>query len=271
MNDIRSHFEGPSRAARGALADEDYAAKIAALLRQAENSSVTEAEAQVFLSKAQSLMTRYAISEALIEAAKTGQESEKIVSDQIAYGGVYSAALFDIGAAIARANNCRPLVHKTSKSTVLTLNGFASDVARVKMLDTSVQIQASGGLVKYWAGVDSSWMSPMQKFKARREYLFGFARGLTMQLTKARREGERAAQATEVERGSSSDSVALVLQSRKVRVDEWMDTTYGKLRTSTRNYSYGGADAGAAGTTAGRSADVSSSGKISGGTRELGR
>ena len=268
--DIAAHFDGPSRIASG-LDDEDYAAKIAALLRQAENPAVTAAEAEIFLHKAQALMTRYAISEALVEAARSGQEAEKIISDQVVYRGVYSAALYDIGAAITRANGCRALAHKTSKSTVLTINGFASDVARVKMLDASVQIQAAGGLIKYWAGVDSSWMSPMQKFKARREFLFGFARGLGGQLTKARAEGEAAAQADEVERGGSSDSVALVVRSRKQRVDEWVDETYGQLRTVHRNYSYGGSGANAAGRAAGRSADVSSSTKIAGRTRELGR
>lgn len=254
---------------------EKYADKIAKLLRKAESTTPEEAEA--LIAKAQQLMTEYAIDEALLAKARGEEVTEEIVEEDITYKGVYHAALFDIGYAIALANDCRGLIGKHGKYTRLHVIGFKSDVERVRMLDASVQIQAVGALTKWWSEQDSSWMTAMDKFKARREFLFGFARGLGHQLTAAKVAGEKAAAKTQAERAHVSqddavESVALVVRSKKARVQDWMDEAYGKrLRSSSRRYSSGGHDARAAGSAAGRRADVSGRSKVGGTRRELGR
>lgn len=257
---------------------ERYADKIAKLLRKAENPAVTPQEAEAFLAKAQELMTQWGIDEALIAKAAGQEVKEEIVEEIIKYTGVYHAALFDIGWAIARANDCKSFIGRRGSYTTQTVVGFKSDVERVKMLDTSAQIQATGALTKWWAEQNSSYMTAMQKFKARREFLFGFANGLHTQLIAAKKKGEKAAAQSEAERAGvsateASESVALVVKSRKERVEDWVDKQYGRsLRGVSRNYASGGRDARAAGSAAGRKADISNRGGVRGGSRgELGR
>lgn len=262
----------------------DYADKIAKLLRKAEDPKVGSAEAEAFIVKAQTLMTQYAITEEMLARARGAniEEHEEIVEERIKYTGVYSAALFDIGAAIARANDAKVLISNGSgKWTTMHVIGHKSDVERIKMLDASVQIQASGALIK-WAKLPESlpsWMSASHKYKARREFLFGFARGLSQQLDLAKKRGEAAAAHDEAQRHGGSEnavaeaenSVALVVRGKKARVDDWMDEHYGKkLRTVSRRYSSGGHNAGSAGQAAGRRADVSGRGRMSGNQRSLG-
>lgn len=254
--------------------DRTYAEKIAKLLRKAENPGATAEEAEAFITKAQELMTKYAIEEALVNAARIGSAkvAEKIVRDQIVYRGGYAPAQYDIGAAIARANDCRVLISKYRGTQTLILNGFESDVARVKMLDASVQIQATGAVTKWARTKDMSWMTASQRYIARRDFLFGFAQGLASQLSEAKERGQAEAQREDVQRGGAANSVALVVKDRKERLNEWMDETYGKLRTTSRNYSRGFGGGTSAGYSAGRSADVSGKGGVGGGnSRQLGR
>ena len=262
------------------MADVDYADKIAKLLRKAEDSAATPAEAEAFLIKAQALMTQYAITEDMLAAARgvNLEQHEEIVEERIRYTGVYSAALYDIGAAIARANDAKVLISNGSgKWTTMHVVGHKSDVDRIRMLDASVQIQASSALLKWAREPESlpSYYSASQKFKARREFLFGFARGLSDQLHRARKQGEAAAAAEETKRTGGTDaegtaSVELVVRGKKARVDDWMDEHYGKkLRKVSRRYSSGGYNAGSAGVAAGRRADVSNRGRVSGNQRSI--
>jgi hypothetical protein len=262
------------------MADVDYADKIAKLLRKAEDKAATPQEAEAFLVKAQALMTQYAITEEMLSQARgvNLEQHEEVVEETIRYTGVYSAALFDIGAAIARANDAKVLISNGSgKWTTMHVIGHKSDVDRIRMLDASVQIQASSALLKWAREPESlpSWMSASHKYKARREFLFGFARGLTQQLHLAREKGKAAAAAEETKRtgGQAADGVAsveLIVRGKKERVDDWVDEHYGKkLRSVTRRYSHGGVSAGNAGVSAGRRADVSNRGRVSGNQRSI--
>ena len=262
---------------------ERYADKIAKLLRKAEGNTTPE-EAEALVAKAQELMTQYAIDEELLARARGQEVEDKVVEKHITYKGVYSAALYNIGRAVARANGCKTLISKMRGGTILYVVGMESDVERVKMLDASVQIQATSALVQWASDGIEPWMTPMEKFKTRREFLFGFASGLTLQLTAARKAGERQAAEAEAARlneddavdreaakETASESVALVVRTRKQRVDDWYDERYGgTTRTVSRNYSSGGYGAASAGSEAGRRADVSGRGRVGGSARQLG-
>lgn len=268
---------------------EAYAEKIAKLLRHAEKAG-TQEEAETFLTKAQELMVTWAIDEEMLAKAQGKQVQEQIVEKHIAYTGIFQAALYDIGAAVAKANNCRVMISTRDyvrdadgkmtkkKNTVLYVIGFESDVARVRMLDASVQIQATSAMTRWWKEQDSSWMSSMEKFKARREFLFGFARGLSSKLREAAKAGQAQAVANEAARHGDTEEakaeattgVELVLRSRADQVKDWQDEKYGgSLRRVSRNYSSGGYGASQAGHAAGRSADVGGS-RIAGRRGELG-
>lgn len=250
------------------------AEKIAKLLRLAETTE-NQAEADAFNERAQALMVKYAITERLLAMAQGKQVQDKIVEETITYKGIFHMALFNIGRAVAVNNNCRHMIvtHSGKTQTDLIVVGFSSDVSNVKVLDASVQVQASMAMQRWYREQSTAGLTAMQKSKMRREYLFGFAVGLNAKLVRANTAGKEQAVAAETERTGDAETAAkstdLVILSKKEKVDEWMDSTYGtSLRSVRRNYSSGGYAARAAGTAAGRNANIGQPGI--GGKRELG-
>lgn len=261
-------------------ADDDrelrYAEKIAKL-RDLIERAATDEEADTATRRAQELMTRYAISEEVIARVRGREVPDTVVSVKITYTGIFHQAAHDIGSAVAEHNDCRTLIYPTGRSTVLEVIGFSRDVERVKMLDASLQLQATVAVTRWWRALDdTSWMTAMQRYKARRTFLFGFARGLSQKLAQARDAGRRDAQEdARTETGESAELVAmsteLVLRDKSGHVDDWVDRTYGSsLRTVKRRYASGGAAASDAGRAAGRRADVGQGG-LPGTRRELDR
>lgn len=281
---------------------EKYADKIAKLLRHAEKAGTKE-EADTFIEKAQELMEQYSISEALVNQARGDNEKaqEEIVQRDIVITGIYKEALMDVAYAVATMNDCRGVYYKQSAMKAwtrpdgskvdkrpaairLTVTGFESDVRRVEMLYASVSIQCISAQAR-WVNENKdhlSWMSGMEKFKEKREFVYGFASGLRSQLREAKKRGQEAARAAEEARlkdsgaadadakKQSSDSVSLVLVSKKQRVDDYMDKSYGKLRSVSSRRSTGSGNARGAGTAAGRSADAGGTGRVGGGRGQLG-
>lgn len=140
---------------------EKYAEKIAKLLAKAE-SSTFEAERDAFIAAAQNLMTRYAISEAMIDSAR-GIERDEIEQETFKLTGVFRESVGELLWAIASSNNCRAVLMpdmrirdedgKTKLTLQYTLTGFRSDLDRVKLLFSSLQIQAASAQAA-WAKTD---------------------------------------------------------------------------------------------------------------------
>jgi len=255
-----------------------YAEKIAKLLRKAESASTSE-EAEECTRLATKIQQKYAVSEQLLASIRGVTESDEVVADEIFYSGVFAPALYDIGKAVAQAHDCKILItkvaykydpetRKRTKGTILHLVGFKSDIAKVKVLDSSVQIQAVTQLNRWWKSSDATagcW-SAMDKFKARRTFLFGFAQGLQYKLLEAKRAGteeavvEHAA-ATGQDEATVRTGTELVLRNRKEQVNDWYDKTYGRsTRSVSRSYASGGSGARAAGYAAGRTASTNQRG-----------
>lgn len=240
-----------------------YADKIAKLLRMAETID-DPAHAENLTNKAQELMVKYAISEALLAVAQGEQLQDEIVRETIKYTGIFHMALFDIGKQIAVANNCKHLImtHSGKTQSDLIVVGFSKDVRNVKVLDQSLQVQASTAMQRWYRTQDVTGATPMMKAKMRRQFLFSFAQGLGARLREANRAGTADAVKEEAERsGTDADtlkkSTDLVLLTKKERIDEWMDKEYGKtLKMVKRNYSSGGYGASVAGYNAGKNADL---------------
>lgn len=237
-----------------------YAAKIEKLLRKAE--STTPAEAEALMAKAEELMMTWAIDQAMIDSIRGKEKREEIVKFEKWYEGVYNRALYDIGSSIAYPNDLRVLQSKMDKKMRITVIGFESDVENWKILDASLQLQAIRALNNWWKNTDTSWYSAMDKYKARRDFLWGFAAGVGNQLSDARRAAEKEAARMEAERNqvddkTASESVSLVLASRKQQVNAWVDKTYGKLRSARpANYARSYSGGNGAGYKAGSTADV---------------
>jgi hypothetical protein len=267
-----------NRTRRIAVTEQDkYAEKIAKLLRKAESTDSPE-EAEQLVTKAQELMTAYAIDEMMIARVKgeQGKTSEDIIAEDIEYNGVFQSTLMDLGYVVVRMNDCRGIFsqHDAGSRTsvdgkrspsahVLHVIGFESDVRRVKMLDSSLQIQCARAMNNWWNEEGTPWASKSVAFKARRQFIMGFAAGLSERLSRAKDEGQKEAARREAARSNTTEetatqSVALELRSRKDRVDDWVDKQYGKLRSFSRRYSSGGSGAMNAGVAAGRNADLGS-------------
>jgi len=250
-----------------------YAEKIAALLAKAEGTTFQE-EADAFLAKAQELMTRWAIDEAMIDNAR-GVERDVIEQREFVYGGFYASDKGGLTWPIVRANGCRG-VYTSSGSwggtrTIgdkayrmwyqLTATGFRSDLNRVSMLEASLQLQMAQALNTWWKEEDRSWMSKSENVRARRSFMEGFASGVHTKLNEATKAGREAAAKDQAERAGTTEaeateSVALVLRSRKDRVDDWMDNHYGTLRSGRASYRSVNASALGAGRSAGTRADI---------------
>ncbi len=251
---------------------EKYADKITKLLRKAE--STTPEEAESLMEKAQQLMTQYAVDQAMLDAL-ADQNREEIVEIEIAFTGTYREAHRQIAQVIARHNNCRVLVSTRDwvkpKAKVLHVIGFKSDTARVELLNTSLQIQCSGALMKWWRNDRPALYSQPKIFKARRQFIMSYAYGVDSVLDRAVKSGVEEAAKEHAERvqeseTEASESVALVLRTRKEKVDDWIDEKYGKLRSGRgRSYDHGGYAAANAGHAAGQRADVSAGNNVGGG------
>lgn len=258
----------------------NYAEKIALLLRKAEAKGTTPEEAEAYSQKAERLMIKWGISEAVArKAAGEDVPREKVIEIRRTCVGTYHAGEFKIGENIAYGlGNLRVLQSKGrgQRSTIYII-GHESDVHRWEILFTSLSLQAHSACAKWvrderkagrWS--DSWWAEQLtpygsygpdfkattetfptvgqihhEKFKARRQFLISFAHAVRYRLESMHR--ETVAETTGAE---------LALRDRSTLVDDWMNEKYpslGKSRGRGIGWNYHGADAG---QRAGRNASL---------------
>jgi hypothetical protein len=225
--------------------------KIAALLRQAEDSAVTPAEAEAFSAMAEKLMIRYGIEQLTVDVAKLGrsQVTEKIIRDELWFSGVYAQAnAHMLGHVIMGFPNLRTVVSRGDKQHAVYVIGYESDVRAVRALLDSLVIQANLALTAWinQARDDGSWseLTGTQKFKARRTFLVTF--GQTVRSRIARLHHEEYATTTGAE---------VALRDRGSEVDAFVATDVGRTG-KTRALKSGGVNAARAGRAAGERASV---------------
>lgn len=271
-----------------ATVQEQYAEKIRALLAKAESTEFAE-EAEVFYAKAQELMAKYMIDQAMIDAAR-GKTDDVIGQCELFFAGSFPEDRRQIGSIIARANGCKCVYRnaamgfgsKTIDGKVwrnweaLTVTGFQSDLERVQMLDTSVQIQLMRALKRWYQDNKKGWWSKGDSHRERREFIIGYGDGLRQKFTAAnaaakKSAAEEKARAEETTTAQATDSVALVLRTREDQVKDWYDKKYGThLRSVSRRYERGSSGAYGAGHSAGSTANIGQTG-LNGPGRQIGR
>lgn len=226
---------------------------IAQLLKKAETTTPEEAEA--LTAKAAELMQKYGIDQMML-AARGTDVKERIEKLHIPLKGIYAMAYMHMLSAIAKAyggENVRTYYTPMKQSDVtLTIVGFESDVSSLKVLLTSLQLQAVVALTTWWKTIDSVGLKPMQKFKERRTFLKSFGYGASERLRKSRasvvQDAEKATPGTE-----------LVLRSRALAVKEFMDANVGGLKSVKSREKSGSHNASYAGIEAGRNANTGES------------
>lgn len=119
----------------------DMLAKVRALLAKAEGTSFP-AEAEAFTAKAQELMSRYAIDEAMIAAsADLGRADPSMSVGRVHLDEPYVQQKADLLHLIAQANGARAVLH--GKLGIATVVGAAHDIEMVELLFTSLLLQAT--------------------------------------------------------------------------------------------------------------------------------
>lgn len=179
--------------------------RVKALIAKAE-SSAFPAEADAFMAKAQSLMNDHAIDQARLH----GADPTSVGHETIAMKGSYTKERSMIYGAVARANRCQVLTlsnYGSSKVTDLTMIGRAEDRELVRLLATSLELQAMRRMKQL--DTDTTWEAPVVQ---RRSFLRGFAMEVADRLRRSGNTqvavGEAAQQALVLAAGAVDDYVA---------------------------------------------------------------
>jgi hypothetical protein len=205
--------------------------RIRKLLAQAEDDSVTTAEAEAFTAKAAELMARYGIDRAMLAAEQPGTDvpADRIISIPNPWASVHAHLLCGVGAAM----RCQCILLRASSGARVHIFGFASDIERTDVLYTSLLIQMSHGLIRAtvpeWASSPRAW---------RRSWLLGFCTAVIGRVKAAERRAAEDAAITPV--GGSGRSTALVLASREQVISGRANAAYPVTRKAKITYSGSG-------------------------------
>lgn len=227
------------------------------LLAKAEHPSTPAAEAEALSAKAEELMARYAIDQALLMADSPGKGRPE--SQVVHVPAPYLGPKVRLLGAVASAYDVRSayVVQSGGGDRVgrVTLVGYRSDLQVVEVLFTSLLLQATAAMLREDDG------GRPRSF--RQSFLLGFAARVGQRLRRTRLVARQEATA---ERGTGAE---LVLVDRRQAVDSAYREMFPRLRAvrmSSSNY-----DGSWAGQRAGDTASLSTGrNAMGGGRRALG-
>ncbi|MFJ5654377.1 DUF2786 domain-containing protein [Streptomyces microflavus] len=202
--------------------------RIRALLAKAEATGFPE-EAEALTSKAQELMARHSIDEALI-AART-RSTETPGACRIGVEPPYESAKAILLDAVASANRCRAVWNgDLGFSTVV---GFEADLEAVELLFTSLLVQGTAAMTRAEAGQRASGRKRTKTF--RQSFLMAYAQRLGSRLADTTERATAAADMdTETGAGTAEGTSGLlpVLAARDVAVTETAERMFPRTTTT---------------------------------------
>ncbi len=197
-------------------------ATIRALLAKAEATTFAE-EADAFTAKAQDLMTRYAIDEALLADTDDGIE---IRSRRVHVDNPYAEAKAQLLAAVGGVNRVKAIWD--AEHAIVTIVGLPVDLELAEMLFTSLLVQATKSMTE--AGAVTSAGHRLDRSPSfRRAFLLAYAQRIGERLADA---GSRAQREESAQRGAELLPV-LARQSAAVEAEFvrlFPDTTQGRAK-----------------------------------------
>lgn len=163
--------------------------KVRALLAKAESTTFEE-EAEALTAKAQELMARHAIDEALVAAAR-GECSAGVEACGIRIGidEPYASPKAVLLSVVARQNRCRAVW--SDQLGLATVFGSSGDLRAVEVLYTSLLVQAVAAMQRAGAQVGTGGRSRTRSF--RHAFLLAFAERIGERLRDANATAEAAA------------------------------------------------------------------------------
>jgi hypothetical protein len=191
--------------------------RVRALLAKAEATEFA-AEAEVFTSKAQDLMTRHALDEALL-ISPTGQIDVDV--RRVHLRSPYTAAKVLLLGAVGRANRTKVIF--LDAFDIATVVGTPVDVDQVEMLFTSLLIQATRAMAEAGASRTGSFD---RSATFRRSFLSAYAVRI----------GERLAEADRQATASYGTELVPVLQRQTEAVEDEFARLFPSTRTMRGGY-----------------------------------
>ena len=233
---------GPRRRSGAAPGDPRMLERVRALLAKAESTTFPE-EAEALSMKAQELMARHSLDEAMVGAAEEAVGGT--VGVRVAVEDPYAAAKSMLLSEVAAANHCRTVWSKDLCFS--TVFGFDSDVAFVELLYTSLLVQATAGMLAAGSQADRYGRSRTRSF--RQSFLVAYANRIGQRLEEAERAGRESAA------DEYGDALLPVLAGRTAAVDEAVQAVFPRL--GTKRVSINNAAGWAAGSAAADLASLS--------------
>ncbi len=186
--------------------------RIRALLAKAEATGFPE-EAEALSAKAQELMARHSIDEALLDAQAPAKDAPGAC--RIGVEAPYEQAKAVLLDAVAGANHCRAVWNEAfGFSTVV---GFEGDLEVVELLYTSLLVQATSAMTRAEAAQRAGGRRRTKTF--RQSFLAAYAHRI----------GTRLAEAAETQ---VTDDLLPVLATREVAVTDRVDAMFPETTTT---------------------------------------
>lgn len=205
---------GPPDAPRHATAPQDsrMLTRIRALLAKAEATGFPE-EAEALSAKAQELMARHSIDEALLAARTHAKDAPGAC--RMGVEPPYETAKAVLLDAVAGANRCRAVWNESlGFSTVV---GFEPDLEAVELLYTSLLVQATAAMTKAEAAQRAGGRKRTKTF--RQSFLAAYAHRIGDRLATA-------AEGAEGQAASAEGELLPVLVARDVAVTDHMERMF---------------------------------------------
>lgn len=242
------------------MADEKIRERVRKLLAQAEDQAGSE-EGETFSAKAEELMIRHGIEQAVLDEAE-GKNKGELGATRIFIPKPYAKEKSALAGAIAEHNQCQAVAHwkrtQTGRRTAgngltVSVYGFDRDRDTVDFLFTSLSLQAVKGM--------HAAIEPFDEDPAtfRASWLLGFTDGVRQRMTEMRLRAQHDVTA-------ESSGADLVLADKSAQVEQYVDSLYPGLGSS-RAMRSSGSGVGA-GRRAGRSADLGQQ-RFSGSRKQL--
>jgi hypothetical protein len=198
--------------------DDPVLVKVRALLAQAE-STTFEAEAAAFTAKAQELMARHAIDAAVLWASS--ERDERPVTIRLAVADPYADVKALLLHHAAEHSRCRAVRHR--EYGLVSVTGFASDVAAAETLFTSLLVQSQTALRAEGAKAGPGSRTRSRAFRS--SFLMSFTVRIDQRLAEINAAVQRGAEA------AHNGSLLPVLAARDSAIDDAVREMFGELAT----------------------------------------
>ncbi|MEU1213478.1 DUF2786 domain-containing protein [Streptomyces sp. NPDC005790] len=201
--------------------------RIRALLAKAEATGFPE-EAEALTTKAQELMARHSIDEALLAARTHSADEPGAV--RIGVDAPYESAKAVLLDSVASANRCRAVWNSDLGFT--TVVGFEPDLEAVELLFTSLLVQGTAAMTKAEAGQRAGGRKRTKTF--RQSFLMAYAQRLGSRLAAdtARVTAAAGSEAGSGGRGQGPGTLLPVLAARDVAVTGTAERMFPKTTTA---------------------------------------